>query len=200
MHKPSLYSALCAIVGAEATLLTAYESDLHEIDRGILAESLAGDQFVWIGRDHGTNMARVGSSNIEQEMARHVARSHPDHIYLLTVEADGGQGAVKHIDLDGAQALLDGRRAVVCREIYDDQALLIADNTCIAKVRLISNKDKPGVLRASVAMRVEGPSLDARLERNIRDAVVEYGARRHGSLFVRFEAIDIHGTRETEAA
>jgi hypothetical protein len=55
-RMPTLYETLCAIAESFPDRLVAYSDDLHKIDRSILEESEAGQEFVWLLRRHGTEL------------------------------------------------------------------------------------------------------------------------------------------------
>ena len=185
MFNNSLYEALCKIVAAKTELLRAYAADLHEIDKKVLSQSYAGDQFVWVGRNHGTDMARVGSSKIEQGLACYSAKSNPDFIYLLTVTEDGGYGHLKHIDVARATDILDGKREVVCQHTERGNGVLVANGKVLADVQLTMSREKSGVVTATVALNESARDITPRMDRDINDALQDYAVSQAGSLFVR---------------
>lgn len=96
VHTLPVIEQLQAIATSKPELLVAYADDLHKHDAGALALSVAGERFVWLLRNHGTELFRLNAGrdpvwltywldtkSIGPSVATYRA-------YLVTVTGDGG--------------------------------------------------------------------------------------------------------------
>lgn len=66
--QKTIYKTLQSITAANPQHLTAYQTDLTYHDRRTLQSSVAGDQFVWVLREHGTDLLSLPDTTIRQHI------------------------------------------------------------------------------------------------------------------------------------
>lgn len=101
---PTLYEQLQAIAEAHPDRLVAYSDDLHVIDRSILAEAEAGQEFVWLLRRHGTELFPLRRAR-EPESVTFWLQDGVLAYHLLASAAAGASGSTKPITHAQAAAL-----------------------------------------------------------------------------------------------
>lgn len=113
-----LIDVLIATAAQHPLLLVSYRDDLLVHDRSQLADAQVDDAFVWLLRENGTQMKRVGSDTdplfvtywITERLLRDY-RNAPPKTFLVRVtgvSADGGRdGTVQEISYDRARALAE---------------------------------------------------------------------------------------------
>ena len=109
----SIYEQLARIAERNPHLLVAYKADLHEHDKRTLAKAERGTEFIWILRDHGTELFEMhrGSNPvwvtywIDQKMHGNIGPQ-KRLCYHIFVTADGGvEGTVRPITVERARLL-----------------------------------------------------------------------------------------------
>lgn len=96
VHTLPVIGQLQAIAASEPELLVSYADDLNKHDANALALSVKGERFVWLLRDHGTELFRLNIGRdpvfvtfwIDQKRQGPSAAKH--RAYLVTVTSDGG--------------------------------------------------------------------------------------------------------------
>jgi hypothetical protein len=108
-----VYPTLASIADSNAAggYLRGYSADLHEHDKRTLAESKAGDRFVWALRDHGTELFAIAAGRDAVWLTYWLdgggcSAALPALCFLVEVLADGGaSGKVSPISHDKARKL-----------------------------------------------------------------------------------------------
>lgn len=100
----AIFDRLVAIADANPHLLTAYRNDLHGHDKVELTGAARSDRYIWILREHGTELFPVGYG-LDPVWATYWLESRTYIVAPLAYEVDLKAGTVAQITYDRAREL-----------------------------------------------------------------------------------------------
>src|SRR4051794_14008968 len=105
--RPTLFDLMSRIVRAHADVLQAYRTDFWLHDQYALEyHTRPGDEYIWILRDHGTELFRLYQGSDPIAVAYWLTPEHlHNRAYHVTCTADPCRGTVKPVTRDEAIAL-----------------------------------------------------------------------------------------------
>lgn len=193
MLSSNIYETLCSIAaaGTEKGLFISYNRDLHDIDRQELEVSFAGDQFIWVLKQCGTYIARIGGNQFSRESTAYSLSGEDREIYHITVTGDGGIGTVKPITINKAADLLSSPGPLALTHYLDNTYKVVdisRNNEVVGECRVV----KVDSLLSSYEITVvaDGKRTD-KVVRDIETSICDGIRKIAGSLFTKFSKFEI---------
>lgn len=192
MSSQTVYSALVAIAESsqDQGLFQSFTDDLHKVDKQELDSAFVGDEFIWVLKKCGTYMAMIGGSKFSRQSTTMGMQGNERAVYHIKITGPNGEGTVKPVNREKATSLLAKESQYVLLLTNNDRYIIadkLADNKLLADCNIVRDS------RASsfdITILVAG-SYNARLARDIEQAVSDGVVALTGSLFTRVNSLQL---------